>query len=280
MTASRSAVSRAQSDSASIDSPISAQPLAASPAGPIPLLSAQALPTISAEPRGKLLEFPARPIPAAEPGVHALLLAEFLLLFAALPMAVFFHPGARIDPLQPLWLAATVCLALLVADPTFDRRQLWNAAPLGGQLPQVVALFAAGAVAITALVHEYAPQLLFSLPRHHPRAWALVMVSYPFVSVVPQTLVYRVFLFHRYRTLLPSNPRTQSAALILLSASAFAFSHIVFHNWIAVALTVPGGVLFAVRYNNTRSLCVSLVEHALYGCFLFTIGLGVYFGLR
>ncbi|HTX40339.1 MAG TPA: CPBP family intramembrane glutamic endopeptidase [Acidobacteriaceae bacterium] len=254
--------------------------MAATSAGPVPLISAEPFAALAAEPRGKLLEFPARPVPAAVPGIHALLLGEFLLLFAILPMAVFFHAAVGLDPLQPLWLATGVCLVLLLADPTFDRRQLWNGAPLGGQLPQILGLFAAGAVAITALVHEYAPQLLFSLPRHHPQAWALVILSYPFVSVIPQTLVYRVFLFHRYRALLPSNPRTQSAALILLSASAFAFSHIVFHNWIAVALTVPGGVLFAVRYNNTRSLCVSLVEHALYGCFLFTIGLGVYFGLR
>jgi len=264
MTASRSAVSRAQPDPADIQAPISVEPY----------------PAISAEPRGKLLQFPARPAPTDRPRVQALLAAEFLLLFAALPLAVFLGTAGRLDPLQPLWLASGVCLVLLLVDPTFDRSRLWNAAPLGRQLPQILALFAAGAVAIGALVYEYAPQLLFSLPRSHPRLWVLVMVSYPFVSVIPQTLVYRVFLFHRYRRLLPVGPRAQSAALIVLSAGAFAFSHIVFHNWIAVALTVPGGILFAVRYHNTRSLCVSFVEHALYGCFLFTIGLGIYFGVR
>lgn len=263
MTPSRSAVSRAQPDPASIHSAISAEPSPPIPAGP----------------RGKLLQFPAHPAPAVRLRVRALLLAEFLLLFAALPLVVFLRTTGKLDPLQPLWLASAVCLVLLLLDPTFDRRQLWNAAPLGRQLPQILALFAAGAVAITALVHQYAPQLLLSLPRSQPRLWALVMVSYPFVSVIPQTLVYRVFLFHRYRPLLPQGRQAESAALILLSAAAFAFSHIVFHNWIAVALTVPGGVLFAVRYHNTRSLCVSSVEHSLYGCFLFTIGLGVYFGL-
>jgi uncharacterized protein len=56
--------------------------------------------------------------------------------------------------------------------------------------------------------------------------------------------------------------------------------HILFHNWIALALTFPGGILFALRYCNTRSLAVSSLEHALYGCFLFTIGLGQFFYVR
>ncbi len=272
MTPSRSAVSRAQPDPAASHQPISAETF--SP------ISAEPYPPVSAKPRGKLLQFPAPAVPAARPRIPALLLSEFLLLFLVLPLAVFAEGPYRLDPLHPLWLAGGICLAVLLLDPSFDRRQLWNAKALGRQLPQMLGLFAAGAVAITALVHQYAPQLLFSLPRSHPRFWALVMVSYPILSVIPQTLVYRVFLFHRYRPLLLLAPRAQSAALIVLSASAFAFSHIVFHNWIAVALTVPGGILFAVRYNNTRSLCASFVEHSLYGCFLFTIGLGVYFGLR
>ena len=236
---------------------------------------------------GKLLQFPAAPAPAsandtaktaaAQPRV--LLVAEFLLVFVGMPVAVFLHAGRGIAPLDLLWLATAACLGLLLLDPTFDRRQLWNALPLRRQLPQILALFGVGVLVLTTLVRIYAPGLFLGLPRHHPAFWAFVMLTYPPLSVIPQTLVYRVFLFHRYRSLLPAHPRTQSAALILMSTAAFCFSHIVFHNWIALALTLPGGVLFATRYNNTRSLCVSALEHSLYGCLLFTLGLGRFFGV-
>jgi membrane protease YdiL (CAAX protease family) len=65
--------------------------------------------------------------------------------------------------------------------------------------------------------------------------------------------------------------------MILASACAFAFLHIIFRNWLAVALTFGGGLLFAARYAETGSLATSSFEHALYGCWLFTVGLGQYF---
>jgi membrane protease YdiL (CAAX protease family) len=59
-----------------------------------------------------------------------------------------------------------------------------------------------------------------------------------------------------------------------LSGTLFAYAHIVFRSGVALALTLAGGVLFARTYARTRSLLVCQIEHALYGCFLFTIGLG------
>jgi len=229
-----------------------------------------------------VLEFPApaetpRNAAAAQP--RAYLLMEFTLLYVAGPVALWMRWTDGLNALEMLWLAAAFCLTLLLADPTFDRRQLWNAGPLRRQLPQILVLFALGMAAIAALVHTYAPQLLFWLPRHHPVLWALILLSYPIVSVLPQTLVYRVFLFHRYRSLLRLKANQRSAALIVASGLAFCFSHVVFGNWVAPALTLPGGLLFATRYNNTRSQCVSSLEHTLYGCFLFTVGLGRYFGI-
>ena len=98
------------------------------------------------------------------------------------------------------------------------------------------------------------------------------MVLYPVLSVYPQGLLYRAFFFDRYADLFPGK-----WTMILASAAAFAFMHIVFRNWPAVALTFAGGLLFAVRYAETGSLTTSCFEHALYGCWLFTVGLGQYF---
>ncbi|HEX4068004.1 MAG TPA: CPBP family intramembrane glutamic endopeptidase [Acidobacteriaceae bacterium] len=230
------------------------------------------------------------PAHAATPSVplllyRVLLAAEFLFLFITLPLLLFFHWDTAVPPLPALWIVAVYCLIILLRDPTFDRHQLWNAAAFRKQLPQMLGLFLAGTAVIAALVHAYAPNLFLILPRTHTRAWLIVLALYTTISVYPQSLIYRAFLFHRYRPLLPSNPRpldprTRSLILILVSGATFALVHILFHNWIAVALTFPGGILFARRYDDTRSLALSSFEHALYGCFLFTIGLGQFFYVR
>jgi len=208
------------------------------------------------------------------------LATEFLLLFIGIPVALFFGLATTLPPLPLLWIVGFYCLVVLLRDPSFDPKQLWNAAPLWKQLPQILALFIAGVAVVSVLVHQYAPQLFLSLPRHRPRLWATIMLGYPLLSVYPQGLIYRAFFFHRYRRLLGCDLRMNSLAMILISAVAFALMHILFHNWVALALTLPGGILFAVRYVNTRSLYVSSLEHALYGCFLFTIGLGQFFYVR
>ena len=48
-------------------------------------------------------------------------------------------------------------------------------------------------------------------------------------------------------------------------------------NELAVVLTLVGGWLFARTYLRTRSLLATAVEHAAYGCLLFTVGLGRWF---
>jgi membrane protease YdiL (CAAX protease family) len=79
-------------------------------------------------------------------------------------------------------------------------------------------------------------------------------------------------LFERYRRLVGN-----SVLLVVLSAVAFSFAHIIFRNPIAVSFTLTGGLLFDWRYAETGSLLTSSFEHALYGCWMFTIGLGEYF---
>lgn len=241
-------------------------------------------PSTSLPHTGRVLPFPAPAGPAISKWAAAAqtrprLLLEFVALYIAGPLAFCMKLTGKLNALEMLWLAAALCLTLLLMDPTFDRRRLWNAGPLTRQLPQILALFVAGAAAITAGVYVYAPHLLFALPRREPALWALILITYPIISVLPQTLVYRVFLFHRFRPLLQLKPNQRAAVLIVASGAAFCFSHFIFRNWIAPALTLPGGVLFATRYHNTRSLAVSSLEHALYGGFLFSVGLGHYFGM-
>jgi len=202
---------------------------------------------------------------------RAALLAEFLILYLALPLAYRFSP-VRIPALPVLWAVTAYAAWRLLANPTFDRARLWNASHIHGRLLPILALFAVVALLLWLAVHFFAPKLEWSFLRANPGFWAIVMVAYPVLSVYPQGLLYRAFFFDRYAVLFPGR-----WTMIVASACAFAFLHIIFRNWIAVALTFFGGLLFASRYAETGSLAVSSFEHALYGCWLFTLGLGQYF---
>jgi len=84
--------------------------------------------------------------------------------------------------------------------------------------------------------------------------------------------VYRAFFHHRYAPVLRG-----PVARILVGGAAFGFMHVVFLNWLAPAMTLVGGLLFAWTYERSRSLFAATFEHALWGCYVFTIGIGWYF---
>jgi uncharacterized protein len=195
---------------------------------------------------------------------------EFLVLFAALPTLAYLV-RFRFPPLPLLWGLTAYCLWVLSRDGKLDAVRL---APAGllRQMPSMLPLFLLFVAVMTGLVYRYAPRDLFGFVRGRPKLWALVMVGYPLLSVYPQGIIYRAFFFERYQALFPS-----LWLMVLMSALAFAYVHIVFRNWIAIALTIPGGFLFAIRYAHTGSLFISSFEHALYGCWLFTVGLGKWF---
>jgi membrane protease YdiL (CAAX protease family) len=168
-----------------------------------------------------------------------------------------------------LWLFSAGCLIVLIFDPKFHISQLRRVNKLK-DLVKIVVRFILAAILLASYVVVFEPDLLFNFPRYRPGTWAIVMILYPIFSVCPQGLTHRAFLFHRYRQLF------KGWSMIFASAAAFSFMHIVFKNPLALILTFAGGILFAKTYEETDSLIISLIEHALYGNFLFTIGLGKY----
>jgi membrane protease YdiL (CAAX protease family) len=201
----------------------------------------------------------------------ALLAIEFFLLFFVGP-ALFALTRPRISPIPVLWAVMAYCLVTMSRDPRFDRSRLWSASGLRLHAPGILSLFLAVTAIGVVMVLRYAPGAFLNLPRFNPLLWILVMVLYPLLSVYPQGIIYRAFLFDRYRVLFGAG-----WGIVLVSAAAFAFVHIVFGNPLAIALTAPAGLLFAVRYRQTGSLVTSSFEHALYGCAVFTFGLGRWF---
>ena len=195
---------------------------------------------------------------------------ELGVLFGLLPAALATF--ARGLSLPVLFVAAWLCLTVLWRDPTFQRDQLWRREQLWTWLRGPLALALGVGTLLAVGVYLVEPRHLFDLPRNSPWRWALVMLLYPTLSVVPQELVFRTFFFHRYGRLFGS-PWVTTVA----SAVAFSWAHIVLANGLAIALTLLGGWLFARTYLRTRSLVATAVEHAAYGCFLFTVGLGRWF---
>lgn len=199
-------------------------------------------------------------------GLFRLRLAvEFALIFIGGPLGILALHRAGILFLA-LWLGA------LIAWAGSRRRAPLPQPRLRHEIGGIALRFAVLAPLITFVTWAVWPELFLSLPRHRPLFWAIIMVLYPLLSVWPQEMLYRRLLFQRYRALFGGDK-----ALIAVSAIAFGFAHVIFLNWIAIAMTAAGGLLFARDYARHRSLPLTCLEHSLYGCLIFTVGLGRFF---
>jgi len=199
---------------------------------------------------------------------------EFTAIFVAAPVAYVLWGLGKVKPIPILIVLTLFAFLWLRRKADFDRGELsWRRLRASSAGLRGIFLRAALAFAILiVLVSVFAPDKLFNLPRERPLLWLFVMVAYPLFSVLPQELVWRNFMAHRYEGFLKT-----PLAFVAASALTFGFVHIIFLHWIPVAMTIVGGVLFSLTYLRTRSLWVCSLEHALYGCMLFTVGLGEYF---
>ena len=198
------------------------------------------------------------------------LVIELFLLFVLVPIGMFFLAPSRIFPV--LWSFALCCWLLLRRDSAFDKSCLWKSHTIVQYLKPMFIRFAIVSLFIGVCVFLLIPDSLFNLVKQRPLLWIMIVILYPILSVYPQELIYRTWFFHRYRELFP-----QQWAMVLINGIAFGFMHIIFQNWLAVLLTTLGGMLFAYTYQRSRSTFLVSIEHALFGCLMFTIGLGQYF---
>lgn len=121
----------------------------------------------------------------------------------------------------------------------------------------------------TGFVSYSNPELLFAVVLKKPLLWSFILLVYTFLSVLPQELIYRTFFFQRYQILFKNKN-----IFILLNATLFSLAHIFFKNTLVLILTFTGGLLFAFTYYQSKSTWLVSLEHAIYGNWLFTVGMG------
>lgn len=114
---------------------------------------------------------------------------------------------------------------------------------------------------------------LFEVAINKPKMWLIILFVYSLLSVYPQELLYRTFFFQRYQMLF-----NNEKLFLFVNAIVFSLGHIFFKNALVIVLTFLGGILFALTFNRTKSTLLVSIEHAIYGCWLFTVGMGSMLG--
>lgn len=116
-------------------------------------------------------------------------------------------------------------------------------------------------------------EALFHVLLEKPKLWVIILFIYSIFSVYPQEIVYRTFFFKRYEGLV-----TNAYILLIVNALVFSLGHIFFKNLLVLILTFLGGILFAFTFYKTKSTLLVSIEHAIYGSWLFTVGMGSMLG--
>ena len=192
---------------------------------------------------------------------------EFVLLFILLPTSFAFNYALKIKTLiAVLGFIYIIYVLVKIENTPIKRLNLKVTAQL---LKPIAVKLLLIAIATTGFVWFTNKELLFNVPLNNPKLWMGILFGYSIFSVYPQELMYRTFYFYRYANLFKNKKW-----LIIINALVFSLAHLLFKNTLVLIITGIGGLLFALTYNQTKSTIIVSIEHALYGCWLFTVGMG------
>ena len=172
---------------------------------------------------------------------------EFALVFFCPADTVRIYPPSHSSHSRTLGFNGLVPLLSCFAIRASTARNCGTRHRSPNALPSILGLFAVGLGIAIVTILRYRPDLFLSLPRKNPALWGLIMLAYPVLSVYPQGIVFRAFIFERYRGLF-----TADWAIVLASALAFSYIHIVFRNSLALALTLLGGLSVRATVSANR----------------------------
>lgn len=203
-----------------------------------------------------------------------MLAAELAALAVGMPLAFGYAVYHLAVPFTLMMLPPfAACILYLSTDRSFSFPREFARGIRRRELISIAVVFVAVGSLLTAWVLLDDPRQFLALPSDKPTAWANLVVLYPLLSALPQEIAYRTFFFHRYAPLFARRPWLAVAA----NGAMFGFAHIIYGSAVSVGLAAVLGLVLAWRYWHTRSLWLVWLEHALWGNFIFTIGLGHYF---
>lgn len=134
---------------------------------------------------------------------------------------------------------------------------------------RILVTFILVAIVTTLYVWFQDREALFFVPVNKPKLFVAILFVYTFLSVWPQEIIYRTFFFERYEGLFRNR-----TLFIFINAIVFSLAHLFFRNTLVLVLTFIGGIIFGYTYLKFRSTTTVSIEHALYGNWLFTVGMG------
>jgi membrane protease YdiL (CAAX protease family) len=206
-------------------------------------------------------------------GFLLLRILEWVLLFFGVPLFIYFdrdfiHPSIIILPVL------VFIFVILKKTTDFTFRELIRWGITGAELARNGIIMLVCMLLMLGYVALFEPDQLFNLPRANPWIYVAMCLFYPVFSAFGQEIIYRTFLFRRYRNLF--RKRWQ---FILASGTTFSFLHIVYYDPVSMILTFIGGIYLAGVYWETRSVLFTSVLHGVLGIIIFGVGLGQYFWL-
>ena len=191
---------------------------------------------------------------------------EFFFIFLIIPSTIFFLDSSIIIFLT-LYLVSILSLVILYFDKTFLFTSLKKKIDWKFVIIFSFIFFFLGFFYVLLIDKN----LLFIFPKTNFKLWLIVIFIYPFLSVIPQELVYRVFFFQRY---FPNINRFYFP--VFLNLVVFAYGHLVFSNMHAIIITAIVSPIFTYAYLK-KSFLTCVVLHSFGGQIIFTLGLGKYF---
>jgi len=195
------------------------------------------------------------------------LAVELFVLFIALPLSLLLPYDFRIKATSILIAFIYLIVVLFRKTPVrlrlkkgIDWVSFWKATGIK---------FIGIAIITSIYVYIMDASALFCVPLNKPDLWVTILFIYTFLSVWPQEVIYRTFFFERYQSIF-----TNKKVFIFVNAIVFSMAHLFLRNTLVTVLTFIGGLLFAYTYTKTKSTTLVSIEHALYGNWLFTVGMG------
>lgn len=194
-------------------------------------------------------------------------LLELLILFLLIPISFVFSYNAIAKLsigltgfLYILFILLKVEKVKFQISKNIDWKSFWKST--------LLKLFII-AIITSLYVYFTASKNLFIVVLNKPLLWILILLFYSIFSVYPQELLYRNYFFKHYKNLFKNEKM-----FLLINAFLFSLAHLLFKNILVLILTFIGGLLFAYTFNKTKSTFLVSVEHSIYGCWLFTVGMG------